>query len=58
MSALLTKENRSHKAAVMLTLVRVMRCLYLLNQIMDEFYVVNLDDPDLSRNDCVVYQTF
>ena len=57
MSTMLTKENRSHKAAVMLTLVRVTRCLYLLNQIMDEFYVVNLD-PDLSRNDCVVYQTF
>lgn len=57
MSSLLTKENHSHKAAVMLTLVRVKRCLYLLNQIMDEFYVVNLD-TDLSRNDCVVYQTF
>lgn len=57
MSSLLTKENHSHKAAVMLTLVRVKRCLYLLNQIMDEFYIVNLD-TDLSRNDCVVYQTF
>lgn len=57
MSTLLTKENHSHKTAVMLMFLRVKRCFYLLDQIMDEFYIVNLD-TDLSRNDCVVYQTF